>query len=441
MHTRYLHRMLIGLTIATVVALIWHRYALDSVLIVDATSPFEIQAVDDSTSGGYSKSVLRREKGKLILECAINPGYKWPFCEIAIALKQPPAGIDLTRFETVRLWVNYEGPKPQQQVRFFIRNFNPAYSKVGDPVSLKVQEIVYDPSLYAQPLEVRLSQFSVSSWWTTERAIPIEYAGTEFNNVAVLEISTGGNVSPGMHRITVERIEFGGKVISPAGFRLVIIGIWLTSVMGYLLADGIITRRRLMLSNRKQSSLKRINEALRVQTKIFEKLASHDPLTGILNRKGLGDELFSLAEGQEEHLFPFSLVFIDIDHFKDINDQHGHGVGDQVIREIAYVIQGDIQRRDLFARWGGEEFLLICPLTRAPDAALLAERLRQIIASREWPGGIRVTSSFGVSELAVGEDLSEGIKRADQAMYRAKQNGRDRVEVQLDSGKTEDPPA
>jgi diguanylate cyclase (GGDEF)-like protein len=124
-----------------------------------------------------------------------------------------------------------------------------------------------------------------------------------------------------------------------------------------------------------------------------------------------------------------SVVFMDIDHFKTINDRNGHAVGDKVLQSLAGLTRNQIQRNDLFARWGGEEFLLLCPLTSPHDAKLIAERLRREIADCRWPDGLQVTTSFGVAESLRGEDLSDGIARADAAMYCAKRKGRDRVEV------------
>ena len=90
-----------------------------------------------------------------------------------------------------------------------------------------------------------------------------------------------------------------------------------------------------------------------------------------------------------------------------------------------------MQRDDLFARWGGEEFLLVFRDTPGTEGAAIAERVRERISAGHWPDGLRVTCSFGVAEWHRGEDLNEGVKRADEAMYRAKQNGRDRVELEL----------
>jgi diguanylate cyclase (GGDEF)-like protein len=239
-------------------------------------------------------------------------------------------------------------------------------------------------------------------------------------------------VIPGLHRISVERIELRGKLVPTSTFRLGIIAVWMLSVFSWLVFDGLATRNQLRLSAASQHSLQRLNESLRLETRSLAEIARSDPLTGVLNRKGLADELLRLVSVGGDSIFPLTLVFIDIDHFKRINDEHGHEVGDQVIRGLAELVRSAVQRDDLFARWGGEEFLLVFCDTPGLAAGAIAERVRERIAVAKWPGGVRVTCSFGVAEWHRGEDLSEGVKRADEAMYRAKQNGRDRVEIEID---------
>jgi len=431
------HRLLATLIVVTVAAMVWNQFGMETVLAIDADSRYAVYAIDDRNSGGNSVASVRRENGKLVMDCRINSGYEWPYCEMSFELVRPPGGVDLSRYDTVKLWVQYEGPEPKQQVRFFVKNYNPAYSSLKDSESAKVEEIFYDPSAN-HPLEVKLSQFTVASWWSNEHAIPIQHAGIEFENVTALQVATGGQVMTGDHRIWVERIEFRGKLVPPGTFRLAVIALWLLGLMVYLVVYAAATRRALLRSRRSTLSLQRINEALRLESHAYQRMARRDPLTGLLNRQGLGDELMHAASQDEQQLFPLSLVFIDIDHFKRINDMYGHTVGDQVLKDMANVVRNDIQRSDLLARWGGEEFLLICPRTEPHEARRIAERLRLAIASRQWPRGLRVTSSFGVAESLAGEDLIESIKRADTAMYRAKQQGRDRVELQLAPAPPED---
>ena len=430
MKKKYMQWALVVLVIATLAGLVWNHYGMNSMLIIDANSSYNIEAIDDSSASGNTRSVLKRENGKLVLECAIGTKFQWPFCEISIDLGEAPNGMDLTGYDTLRIWAHSEGPAKQNQIRFFIRNFNSSYSTIADPLTLKPHEIVYNPDQQAQPLEVDMSQFTVSSWWSNARNMPMKYAGNDFSNVVTVAVSSGGYVEPGAHKITLERIEFQGKLIRPSTFRLGIIGVWLLAAIIYLISDGMIARANLANIRLKQMSLMRINEGLRVQSKNLERLAQRDPLTGALNRDGLSEQLLRLAN-RSKSVFPLSLIFIDIDYFKQINDQHGHAAGDQVLQELAGIVKDNIQREDLFARWGGEEFLLVCPMTHASEAKVIADRLRQLIEKKKWPNEIHLTSSFGIAECAAGEAISESIKRADEAMYRAKQEGRNRVEVQI----------
>ncbi len=344
----------------------------------------------------------------------------------------PPAGIDFTAYEKLRLGIHYEGPEAQPQMRLFLRNFDASYSKTGDSTSLKVNEINFDPTQHQQPLEMLMSHFTVASWWSSSRQVPIEKSGVEFNNISTIEISTGGNVVAGKHLIVIDSLEFEGKMLTASQLRLILLGAWMLAVVLYLLIDLLPLRRGGILAKRRRLSLKKVNDSQHTQNKTFEKLAYHDPLTDVLNRNGLAQELSNLSDRLDTRFFPLSLIFFDVDHFKEINDQHGHSAGDQVLREIASVIKNHIQRDDLLARWGGEEFLLICPHTQRHEAVLIANRLREIVFDHEWPLGLHVTGSFGVAEVAPDEDFTVGIERADKAMYRAKQNGRNRVEEEAE---------
>src|SRR5438105_5335744 len=124
---RILHRLLAALVAATMLVLAWNHWGMDSVLEISADSPYAVKAIDDhDTDGGKSDAQLTRDGSRLVLDCSINPGYEYPYCETSIELRKPPHGIDLSQYDTMRLWVHAEGPEPRQQVRVFIRNFNPA---------------------------------------------------------------------------------------------------------------------------------------------------------------------------------------------------------------------------------------------------------------------------------------------------------------------------
>jgi diguanylate cyclase (GGDEF)-like protein len=159
-----------------------------------------------------------------------------------------------------------------------------------------------------------------------------------------------------------------------------------------------------------------------------------DPLTGSYNRRHLQTHLDRLSDrrlpaaGQPAVPGP-ALLAIDVDHFKRINDQHGHAAGDQVLRQLVQVVSSRQRLGDVLFRTGGEEFMLLLPRTRSADAQRLAEDLRARVASSPLLPGEPVTVSIGVSVLVVGQGVPAWLKAADAALYRAKQDGRNRVVV------------
>lgn len=159
--------------------------------------------------------------------------------------------------------------------------------------------------------------------------------------------------------------------------------------------------------------------------------ADHDPLTGIPNRRAFDARLDAVTRSYHRYGRPFSLILLDVDHFKRINDTYGHEAGDAVLRAVAARIAGSIRDVDFVGRYGGEEFAILLPETGLAGAVETAERLRTSIAERsvEWRGQeIAVTVSLGVA--AVPEcvaDASDALARADQALYASKQAGRNRV--------------
>jgi len=118
---------------------------------------------------------------------------------------------------------------------------------------------------------------------------------------------------------------------------------------------------------------------------------------------------------------------MDIDHFKKINDTYGHTIGDYVLAEVSQIVKTHIRGNDLFARWGGEEFLLVCRNTQIEQARLVAEKIRLLIASYEFDHDINASASFGVATLRANETLEQLFNAADKALYQAKNEGRNRV--------------
>jgi diguanylate cyclase (GGDEF)-like protein len=157
-------------------------------------------------------------------------------------------------------------------------------------------------------------------------------------------------------------------------------------------------------------------------------VAGTDELTGLANRRTLSRILEREMARSDRHLAPLSVVIVDLDHFKAVNDTHGHAAGDLVLQRVADVLGESVRAGDVAGRWGGEEFLILAVDASADRAVALAERCRRGIRELSIPGVGRVTASFGVASHVVGDTFESLVARADDALYAAKANGRDRVE-------------
>jgi diguanylate cyclase (GGDEF)-like protein len=171
---------------------------------------------------------------------------------------------------------------------------------------------------------------------------------------------------------------------------------------------------------------------LAAKNEILEKLALTDALTGLANRRAFHDALDAEVARVARHGRPASLLFLDLDHFKRVNDAHGHAAGDEVLAGFSLVLKRGCRRGDLAARIGGEEFAVLLPVTGRLPGALVAERIRR--ATEAHPLGqtapVPVTVSIGIAsteDLPEPQEAAELLRRADAALYRAKTDGRNRV--------------
>ncbi len=192
---------------------------------------------------------------------------------------------------------------------------------------------------------------------------------------------------------------------------------------------GIALQRAILHAIEKISLLRQIEK----QRLELERQATTDGLTGLYNRRCFLERLDEEINRARRFLQPLALLLLDLDHFKNINDGHGHLVGDRVLVHVAHLIKGSLRRSDCAARYGGEEFCVLAIGAAGDGAEVLAQRLRQLVAAYPLPLDdetvIKVTCSIGVAELEPacrsGQQL---LNAADKALYRAKEAGRDRVE-------------
>jgi two-component system chemotaxis family response regulator WspR len=178
------------------------------------------------------------------------------------------------------------------------------------------------------------------------------------------------------------------------------------------------------------TALLALNRELEEANRTISELARRDALTGLSNRRVVDEELRREAHRANRRAFDLTAIMADLDHFKSVNDTYGHGMGDEVLRQVGKTLQAEMRPYDLAARYGGEEFVVLLPETTLEQGRCYAERIREAIGNMQVPGySGQITASLGVATLVPGQAPENLLPRADLAMYRAKQNGRNRVEV------------
>jgi len=207
-----------------------------------------------------------------------------------------------------------------------------------------------------------------------------------------------------------------------------------------------------LAKEREQSLSERVNKQLRQLEKVarisdrYQKMmrdlnialheaSTHDPLTGLGNRRLLIERLKEESERARRNGHSFSVAMLDIDHFKRINDQYGHEVGDKVLTEVARVLDAEIREADLCGRWGGEEFIILLPETTAFDAQQVIERVREAVLHLHLhvnAENFSLSISAGIAAHHIGNSYSETVNRADGALLQAKQQGRNLCRVAAD---------
>ena len=206
--------------------------------------------------------------------------------------------------------------------------------------------------------------------------------------------------------------------------HLQLIGLLYAGLVLLLIAS--LAHRLARLTQKLQAQRAELRTALdRVQ-----ELAIRDELTGTFNRRHMTDLIALQRSHHARNALPLAVSLLDLDHFKRINDGHGHAVGDAVLRRFAEIAQQQLRGGDLLSRWGGEEFLLLFPATRGADACAALQRIRQALAAHDFSDlapSLHVTFSAGVAMIDPADSDPAAIERADRAMYRAKNDGRDRI--------------
>ncbi len=342
---------------------------------------------------------------------------------------EPTNGLDLSGYSHLNIKLSHKGDA--NKIRLSLRNFNPAYAKVEDGNSTKFMSVNLATRDLGQEIRISLNDFKVADWWLEQLNIPRQLANPEYNKIKTLGIDYTEALASGDYEISIEKLEFEGEWISAEHWYLGILVMWLLGIFSYAVLQLVQLRAQSKHDVQVINNLNQDNTELRRETDKFRRLSTVDPLTQTYNRFGIDqiiNTLVALKESESEapNSPDFSLILIDIDHFKRINDRRGHDTGDRILQAVAQIVGKAISRKDYLGRWGGEEFIVILPNKPKAFAIAMAEKIRLTIQDKvfETENPVLVTASFGVSDRLPGEDFNETFKRADIALYQAKAQGR-----------------
>ncbi|WP_304543592.1 sensor domain-containing diguanylate cyclase [Sulfurimonas microaerophilic] len=227
----------------------------------------------------------------------------------------------------------------------------------------------------------------------------------------IIEWDDDGNVLRmiGAHENVHERIMFEAELIR--NYKL--------------LQEGNATLQKLL--EEKNKELQKTNQELEKKVEEIDSISKTDTLTKVANRRSFEEEIIKEVERAKRYKHPLSFAMFDIDFFKEVNDEYGHGVGDAVLIELSSLVKQNLRIHDSIARWGGEEFILLLPNTNLLGAIHFIEKIRELIATTNFHKNISITCSFGLAEFSEEESVEEFFKRADDALYTAKNSGRNQL--------------
>lgn len=403
------------LTIAAVAA---HRFLPDRHLSLETSAEgatYFLTKSDDATLA----TVDWVDQPRLHFKCRFEKTAPGASCGYTYMLSQADAadhGVDLSRYRSLNLTIRYTGPA--HYLRLAVRNFDPEFSRLQDTNSAKFNALNIQPKDLVQPVAIKLHEFTVPEWWVAQYDLPRDLSQPDLSNATAFSVYLQGEPAGTEHDIRVDKVEFSGDWISAEYWYLGILCAWILIGVSYGASQWAALRRK----HREQR--KKI-QALQDEKDKFQKLSTIDALTKVMNRHGIEQFIESLKAAN----LPTSVIVIDLDHFKKINDHRGHYDGDRVLQTVGELLKAHTRNTDGLGRWGGEEFVLVCPGASLSKAADLAEKLRQRILQTNFvpEDPIAVTASFGVATTATGDTFDDAFRQADQALYLAKSRGRNCV--------------
>lgn len=338
-------------------------------------------------------------------------------------------GLDMTAFDALEITMDYQGPA--SRIRLYMRNYNDAYADPGNARSTKFMAMTFPVAEAKQPVLIDLSELTVAAWWLSEENIRRHWSQPEFNHITQIGIDL---VEVGTHSGRIHSLFLVGEWIKKETMIFIILAFWMTM----FLLEGVTKFFQLYRKTQSDRYMIRVLEdkrhKLEEEKSSLGALADTDPLTGVYNRSGLETHLNRIfgESKRAASTVDLGIILLDIDHFKLLNDAYGHDMGDKVLKAFSAAMSANLREEDIFARWGGEEFIVICQNRSVNSLYGFAEKLRRITTGYSFGADVEVTISIslGITMVHQEESFTEAFKRADRALYKAKEAGRNRVEYE-----------
>ena len=408
--------LLIGIVL-TALAVVGHRFLPERRLMLESSKDLANAFVMQSGNGAPA-DIQWIDQGRFHFACQFPKEAVDQGCSFGYQLHDGSVaqGTDLSHFHTLNLGIRYTGNA--RYLRVAIRNFDPRFSRVEDLNSPKYNYVNIPSPDLAQPVAIALSEFWVPEWWIAQYDLPRSQSQPDLSNATIFSIDLRGDLSETHHDIQIDKIEFVGDWISAEYWYLGILCLWMILATTYGISQWLLLRRKHREQRRKISDLETEKEK-------YRQLSTLDALTNVLNRHGI--ERF--VETLQATRVPASVVVIDIDHFKRVNDQRGHYGGDRVLRKMGEILRAHTRNTAGLGRWGGEEFVLVCPGASLEKASELAEKLREKIKQTNFipDDPLPITASFGVASSKADQNFEDVFRQDDEALYLAKSKGRNCV--------------
>ncbi len=378
----------------------------------------------DNQNGGSTRAEWV-DKDSYSFKCiAANGGIAAPYCGMNIHFGQASASENYLHYQRMELKINYRGDN--QRLRLKMYSFRPAQMNEKFRETMTGQEISILASETSQLIVMENYGLGRNEGVTATPLSPLENTTNNAPNTLDISIDLVPPITPGEQLIQLESIVIYNALLPADTWYLAVAVLWLVSNLLFIARHLILQERRIRNDSQRLSSLAHYSEDLIQESQHYKLLSSTDALTGALNRNGFAAEMSQFAPDGRLSANT-SLMIIDLDNFKRINDSRGHDAGDVVLRETAQIIHKNTRATDRFIRWGGEEFVLLSDNTNTQPALLLAEKIRAAVelnCIKFHDEEITVTISIGLGVARAQENFDALFNRTDQALYKAKHMGR-----------------